>query len=460
MNDNRPNHLKYNYTLGILNGTLVNFGLAFIDPFTILPVFITRLGGSSFLVGLTTAVYSAGWFLPQVFVSRYAEARSFVLNIYRLMSVFRIAAWVCVVFVVFTVDTSSPNLFIWIVIICLFINTFCAGIAGVPFLEVASKTIPAEKRGSFFGLRRLSGGLLGIIAGLIVTAVLGGDTGAEWASGWVYNTAEKAAGAIGLLGHQFPRNYGVLIILGATFSAFGLILFGLIKEPAASSVRPMLSLGEHVRKGFALMKTHGNYRLFFLVRISWQFTSMAFPFYSAYAYTVLGFSESVVGVFVSLWVGSGVLSNYIWGKLADTRGNRIVLILTALISLAPPLMVLLLIRGVPDGAHAGPTAAVFWIMASTYLINGFARSGRFISNMTYLLEFAPEDRRPLYVGFMNSLTFPFMLSPALGGVIVHLFSFETLFTLSMVFAGINIILSAKLVEPRFREPALEAVDMS
>ncbi len=460
MENNGQHHVRYNFTLGVLNGTLVNFGLAFIDPFTVLPVFITRLGGSSFLVGLTTSVYSAGWFLPQVFVSRYAEARRFVLNIYRLMSVFRIAAWACVVFVVFTVDPARHDLFIWTVIVCLFLNTFCAGIAGVPFLEVASKTIPVEKRGSFFGLRRLSGGLLGIVAGLIVAAVLGGDSGTDWASGWIYLTVEKAAGAAGLLGHAFPHNYGVLIVLGAFFSATGLILLGFVKEPPATTVRPMVSLNRFLRKGFALLKNHHDYRLFFLVRVSWQLTSMAFPFYSAYAYGALGFSESVVGVFVSIWIGSGVLSNYVWGKLADNRGNRIVLIATAVISLAPPILVLLLTRNTSGTAHTGPTAATFWIMAATYLINGFARSGRFISNMTYLLEFAPEDGRPLYVGFMNSITFPFMLSPALGGVIVEFFSFETLFTLSMVFAVFNIFLSSRLVEPRFRKPALEAVDMS
>jgi MFS family permease len=460
MENARSVNVKRNYTLGILNGTLVNFGLAFIDPFTVLPVFITRLGGSSFLIGLSTAAYSAGWFLPQVFVARYAGARPFVLGIYRAMSVFRIAAWVCVITVVFTVDVAFSQLFIWMVIACLFINTVCAGIAGIPFLEVASKTIPVQRRGSFFGLRRLSGGLLGILAGVIVAVVLGGHSSATWTSGWLYGTVEKAVGAAGLLGHRFPYNYGVLIVIGAVLSAIGLLLFGLIREPAATVTHPVPTLREHLSRGFSLLKKHDNYRLFFLVRVSWQFTSMAFPFYSAYAYKTLGFSESSVGVFVSIWVGSGVLSNYLWGKLADSRGNRIVLVVTALISLAPPLMILLLTRGSAGVSEGGPSQTVFWVVASTYLINGFARSGRFITNMTYLLEFAPEDNRPLYVGFMNSLSFPFMLSPALGGVVVQVFSFETLFTLSMGFAAINVVLSARLIEPRFREPAFESAEMS
>jgi MFS family permease len=202
-------------------------------------------------------------------------------------------------------------------------------------------------------------------------------------------------------------------------------------------------LGDHLRSGFQLLR-RGNYLLFFAARVCWQMTSMAFPFYAAYAYSVLGFSEASIGVFVSLWVGSGVVSNYVWGKLADRSGNRIVLVLTALIALLPPLLVLFVI-------HNGATDTegwVFWLLASTFVINGSARSGRFISNMMYLLEFAPEEQRPLYVGFMNSLSFPFMLSPALGGWIIQVFSFHALFAASAVFALVSLVLSARLVEPR------------
>jgi MFS family permease len=446
-----PSHVKRNFVLGVLNGTLVNFGLAFVDPFTVIPVFITRAGGSSVLVGLAAAVYGAGWFLPQVFVARYAESRYRVLNIYRLITVFRVLAWASIVGVVFLVDAANANLFVWSVIVLMFANTVCAGVGGVPFLEVTSKTIPAEKRGNFFGLRRLSGGVLGILAGLIVSIVVGGEDTAVWAGGWLYRTVEDVVDAIGWSGYPFPYNYGILIAHGAAISAIGLVLFGMINEPKARVIHALQPLSDHLRSGFRLLKERPNYRLFFAVRICWQFTSMAFPFYAVYAYSVLQFSEANVGVFVSIWVSSGVLSNYVWGMLADLKGNRIVLVLTALISLAPPLVLLIVIQ---NGVEREPW--VFWMLAAMFVINGFARSGRFISNMTYLLEFAPEERRPLYVGFMNSLSFPFMLSPALGGLIVYAFSYQALFAVSIAFAVVSVILSIRLVEPRVQRPDVES----
>jgi MFS family permease len=456
MSATQPSNFKRNFVFGILNGTLVNFGLAFVDPFTVIPVFITHAGGSNVLVGLAAAVYGAGWFLPQVFVARYAETRWRVLNIYRMMSVFRVVAWACVIAVVFTIDHGRTQLFVWLVVLFMFVNTVCAGVAGIPFLEVTSKTIPAERRGTFFGIRRLSGGALGIFAGVIVAIVVGGESTAEWATGWLYNATRWVVDALGWTGHAFPYNYGIVIAAGAVLSSAGLVLFGLLREPKAKVVHPLQPLGEHIRAGFALLRGRPNYRLFFIVRICWQFTSMAFPFYAAYAYSVLGFSEGSVGVFVSVWVGSGVVSNYVWGKLADRKGNRIVLVLTALIALAPPARGLAVSHNggsANAGGPAGPAGWVFWLMVSTFVINGFSRSGRFISNMMYLLEFAPEERRPLYVGFMNSVSFPFMLSPALGGVIVQAFSFQALFVVSMVFAVVSLVLSAKLVEPRGRPAA-------
>jgi MFS family permease len=245
-------------------------------------------------------------------------------------------------------------------------------------------------------------------------------------------------------------------VAGAALSAVGLFMFGMIREPKAKVVHKLRPLSEHLRLGFDLLRRRGNYRLFFVVRICWQLTSMAFPFYAAYAYSALGFSEASVGVFVSLWVASGVISNYVWGKLADMKGNRVVLVLTALISLAPPLMVLFILGSAEAGAGDGPGSRAFWLLASTFAINGFSRSGRFISNMMYLLEFVPEDRRPLYVGFMNTVTFPFMLSPVLGGWIVQSVSYQALFAVSAVFAVISVILSARLIEPRVTGPAEES----
>jgi MFS family permease len=181
------------------------------------------------------------------------------------------------------------------------------------------------------------------------------------------------------------------------------------------------------------------------MRIFYQLTAMCFPFYATFAYQQLGFSQASVGIFVSIWLGAGVLSNLVWGPLLDKRGHRVVFVSTAAISVAAPIVILLLAYLRP---HAQEAAGIFAVVALTFLMNGFVRAGRFIANHTYLLEAAPLEGRPLYIGFMNTMTFPFMLSPILGGAIVALFGYRTLFVVGGISAIADWIVSARLGEPR------------
>ncbi|HEU4363947.1 MAG TPA: MFS transporter, partial [Candidatus Krumholzibacteria bacterium] len=91
---------------------------------------------------------------------------------------------------------------------------------------------------------------------------------------------------------------------------------------------------------------------------------------------------------------------------------------------------------------------------STFLLNGFVRSGRFVANHTYLLESAPPDRRPLYIGFMNSLSFPFMLSPIFGGIVAETLGYSALFAMGALAAIANTVASTQLAEPRSADRAL------
>jgi MFS family permease len=445
---------RRNQTLGILNGMLVNLGNAFVDPFTVLPVFITTFGGSSILVGFVSATFFAGWFLPQVFVANIAQARRRVLPIYTAAAAFRFVGFAGAGASVFLLDPGQRGLILFCVCAGLSVNALAAGVAAVPFLEITSKTVPVNKRGAFFAGRRVIGGILGIIAGLVIAAVLKGDPGAMWARTSVFQLVERFVTTIGWTNLEFPHDYGLLIIIGAVISTAGVVAYLFVHEPDAIHVARATPLRDHLAEGMRLLKRMPDYRTFLWMRVFYQLTAMAYPFYATYAYTRLGFSQASVGVFVSVWVGAGVLSNAVWGRLLDRKGNRIVFVATAAMGVVAPLAMLVLSsRQAP--AAAWLSTAVFAVVVSTFLFNGFARSGRFIANQTYLLESAPPKQRPLYVGFMNSLSFPFMLSPILGGLVVMTLGYRTLFVVAAAASVANLIASNRLVEPRHRVPAPE-----
>jgi MFS family permease len=439
-------YFKRNFALGIATGAFVNLGLAFLDPVTVLPVFIAKLGGSAILIGLVSSLHGAGWFVPQIFASRLAETRPRVIGLFRSISLFRIASLFAVVYVVMNVGHESGGPFLPLFILLLYIAHVAGGFAAVPFLEVISKTIPTRSRGGFFGTRRLIGGLAGIVAGAAVGLILDERSERLWMSGQWFDSLETVTRRMGLLGHAFPDNFGIVFLFGAVFMSAGIILFCFAGEPPAQTVERSSRMWTHVRSGFQLLVSNSNYRRFFMDRACWQLAAMAFPFYTTYAYNELGMSTNMVGLFLSIWVGSGVLSNSVWGVLLDRSGNRIVLVLTSALTAIPPVAVLVVDRlrtgsAIPDWL---PVA----VISFTFLVNGLVRSGRIIAGTTYLLEFAPEGKRPLYVGFMNSFTSPFMLSPLLAGFILQLFGTQVLFAICLFFALVSVVLTIGLHEPR------------
>lgn len=436
-----------------MNGMLVNLGNAFVDPFTVLPVFIATLGGSGIVVGFISAAFTAGWFLPQVFVASIAQSRRKVLPIYTASSVFRFVGFFGAGVSVYLIGPEHPRLLMLSVIAGLSVNALAAGVAGIPFLEITSKTVPIQERGAFFAGRRVLGGALGVLAGLLIAAVLNGDPGAMWANTSFYHAIESAARVLGLSDQVFPYDYGALILIGAVITTAGVVAYMFVREPPAEHVFRPLPLRMQFADGIAMLRRMPHYRTYFLMRVFYQLTAMAYPFYATYAYLRLGFSEASVGLFLSIWVGASMLSNLLWGPLLDRRGNRIVFVSTAVASILPPVVMLWLTAQDVPPTSGGPTL-VFLLVASTFLFNGFVRSGRFVANHTYLLESAPPDRRPLYVGFMNSLSFPFMLSPILGGVVAETMGYTTLFAMGAVAAIANTVASARLVEPRAANRAL------
>ena len=438
-------YYKRNFALGVINGSLINVGMAFLDPFTVLPVFIMKLGGSAALVGLVSALPGLGWFLPQVVTSRFAETRRYLMNMFRLSTIPRILGFTATAAVVIHGDISRPAVLMTVFVIALLFAYVSAGVAAVPLLEVVSKTIPANRRGAFFGTRRFIGGLLGIVVGMVVGVVLDQRSERVWMGGRLFELVETGVRRLGLTGHAFPSDFGVIFLLGAVCMAVGTVVFCFAGEPPAASVEKSSSLIDHLRHGGSLLRRNVNYRRFFLARVCWQFTAMAFPFYATYAYQKLNLSTSTVGLFLSVWVGSGIFSNYIWGEMMDRKGNKIVLTLTSILGALPPLAILIIDGWMVDGAGG---AFPLLVVAGTFAINGFIRSGRLISNVTYLLEFAPESKRPLYVGFMNSLSAPFMLTPVVGGLIIQIFGLRTLFAVAMAFGLLNVFLSTRLEEPR------------
>jgi MFS family permease len=77
---------------------------------------------------------------------------------------------------------------------------------------------------------------------------------------------------------------------------------------------------------------------------------------------------------------------------------------------------------------------------------GSTGAGLGLGATNYLLEFAPEEDRPIYIGFMHTLVGPTVFLSVIGGVVLQLTSFAFLYILVLLMAILGIYSSFRLSE--------------
>lgn len=177
--------------------------------------------------------------------------------------------------------------------------------------------------------------------------------------------------------------------------------------------------------------------------------------YYPYAIKSLGVPEFFVGSLLLLSSSLTLSMNFLWSYIGDKHGNRLLLLMNTFIFILSPILIL-----VSGYLMQTPLAAVSWntgiglitpvriCLILAYTIFTITNTGGMIGRMNYLLEIAPEVRRPSYVAFMNIMLTPAAIFPLIGGVVSANLSFQTNFLLSLVFSLIASYYAYRLGEPR------------
>jgi hypothetical protein len=414
--------LKYSRTfiLGVSNGVLFNLAEALIGGTTVLPLFISALTDSKVLVGLAGTMSQAGWYMPQFVVAGFIEHARRKMPVYIWAGVVRCATIWTIAVLVPILAGSRAGLFVATFFVLYSAYTLGAGVAGISFMDIVAKAIPANRRGTFFGARLSLGGLLCALAGFFVRSVLDSK--------------------------PFPDNYAVLFAAAAAVVTVAIICFSLADEPEAPVHEKRIPFRRFIARGPRLLKTNRSYRTFFLVRVLLSIWSMALPFYILYARDRLSLDPGAAGVFLAIQMLGFVISNLLWGSLSNRIGNKIVLVLVSGIAVVSPLLAVLSARCL----WLGNT----WGFGTVFFFLGFTLSGIQLGQTNYLLDVSPEAERPTYVGFMNTLLAPVLLLSMLGGYIIEMTSFETLFFAVIGTAVLALLVSLRMDEPRLRSTAL------
>ena len=408
-------NLRYNYTLGVINGAIFGFVDALIAPSLTLALFITQLGGSSLLVGLMSAIYNGGWFIPQFLISHRLQQLPLKKPVYTGAAAVRIVCWLLIVPATYFWGATNPTLLLAVFFVLMTIYSLAAGVAGNPFMAIVAKVIPIPRRGSFFGWREFGGTAMGLLAGYLVAVALSPERGLA-----------------------FPDNFTLLFVVAFGAIGAGLMLFAQVREPREEITSGGMTFLQQVRAARAIVRQNHHYRRYLLTRFVLAAGDLATPFYAIYATRQLGAPEAIVGLYIAATTFSALFSTMVLSYLSDRRKLNWVLLIAA--SATPVIPLLALLFG--WFGQAGSVAVAFSLI---FLVYGVGRTAANISFPTYLLNLAPPEERTLYIGFTNTVLGIATFIPVVGGTLLDLFGFMPLFVITFCAAGFGLWLAIGLV---------------
>lgn len=405
-----------NFWIAVIQGAFIRISFAFADSITVLPAFILKLTSSNTLVGLTGSMTRAGWMWPQLLISNLLEYRPRKMPFYAFGMSLRLFAWIAMVTCTLMVGSGNNGLLAACFLSCYFIRSSAMGVSTLPYMDIISKSIEPQRRSRYFSLRQLAGGFFGIFIGFFfIRYILSPESGLV-----------------------FPTNYALLFGCAAGATGLALTAFLQIREP----IRPVQSarqpFGQHLKQGPHFFRTDRNYRWFFYYRMCTTVAGMCTPFYVPYALQKLGVLDATIGTFLAVVSISGVISNALWAYLGEKFGVRYILSCTSALACAAPL-VAILVQYLPSAWQVPCYFLVF-------VFNGASTSGSSIGFMAYLLNIAPSLNRPSYVGFMNTILFPFSFMPMLAGILIGLVSYAGMFAISIGMGLLGFITTTRLEE--------------
>ncbi|MCC7493222.1 MAG: MFS transporter [Fimbriimonadaceae bacterium] len=401
--------LRWNYVVNVTEGAFWWFGMSFASATTILPLFVSKLTDSKLPLALIAALAAAGWPLPQLLTANLAERvirkKAVVVNLGLFTERLPILCWPLAAWLA----TVSP----WAALL-LFLVTHAwlclgGGVIATSWTDLVANCFPVALRGRMFGMM----------------VVLGAGTGLAGAQLSRY-----------LLAHYpFPFNFVYTFALAAVGIMISLLLLALTREPVDPRRKERQSHGEFFATLPQLLREDSNLRWFLAARLLMVAGGLGSGFLMVSAQERWQVPDATAATFTSAMLLGQVIGNLLCGFISDRRGHK----LTLASGVTCSCLAYLLAAVAPDPR---------WYYA-VYLLLGIGGGAFFVSGILMILELAIPERRPTYVGLVNtSLGLVGLLSPLLGAALAEV-SYPLLFLAGATAYALGLaVFILKVREPR------------
>ncbi len=386
--------------------------------------YIQALGGNGFHIGIFNALPTGMLFMQ--FVAAYMANRLvyrrrwwfWVTLLQRLMLLpFVLGPWLA--------PQWGNGVWLWAFLAAWAVNNGMIHFGTPLWLSWMGDYLPKEGLNTYWGMRHL----------------------------WMQVTAAVALLGSGLFllnpAADFVVGYSVLVAVATVLGIIDILMFYKVDEPPVTPL-PQAGLWTVLSGPFL----HKGFRAFISFTCFWHVAAMVgAPFISLYLLDFVGMSLfQVLLLWTCSWIG-GALSSRWLGELAETYGNRPVLIIcTAMKSIN---MLSLLMAG------PGNTWATFAWLAPLFMIDMALNTGIAIANNGFMLKHSPAANRTMFIAASTAMAGLIGgITSILGGCYLQavdgrstlfwgytLDGYRTLFLVSVLLRFVAVVLVRNVQEP-------------
>ena len=354
-----------------------------VDPKIVLAWLMAALGAPAALVGLLVPIREAGALLPQLFTAARIRAMARRKWAWAGASAVQGVAVLAMALVAVTLQGVAAG-----VAICaaLAVLALARSVASVAYKDVLGKTVARGRRGTATGLA----------AALAPVVVIG------FAALLLLDVAGRMALVVGALA------VGGLFWLVAAGIFAGLREEAGATEGGANGIAAALGNLRYLRADPMLAR-------FVLARGLLTSTALAPPYLVLLAAGAAGEALAELGALVLASALAGLVSGYVWGRLAD-RSSRLVMVATGVLGAAA--------LGLALGFAAVGMAGALWALPAALFVLALAHQGVRVGRTTWLVDHAPGDLRGVYTAVANTVIGVVLLAGGVFGAVAGLYGVE------------------------------------
>lgn len=380
-------HWRSNFHAFMWHAIFLALTTSFMDIDTIIPSMMIKAGGTSFHLGLLTAIMTGGASLSQLifggFLSGKQRKKSYLLLAIHL----RVFSLLLLSLLFFKSPGLSGDVIIATIFLLISLFSFSGAFANVSYMDILGKSVLKTSRKRFFSIKQVVNSV-GVLASALVVRSL-------------------------LKVFEYPFNYGVLFLIAGLLLLVATGGFWKIREALIPPQKKLGLMGYLVRIPGEI-RSNDNLRYYLLIINTMGLGLGVLPFAILLAKTRYGLDYSMIGNFLLFRTVGMLLAGLILYRLSSRIRYKSLLKFCLVVGGLVPVLCLL----ITDNSLLYQVVFVFaGVFVACYKM---ATNG-------VLLEISTDENRALYAGISGAGNILTAIFPLLAGALIPYVGFTAVF---------------------------------